>query len=118
MLEQCTKGTKKVRSGDKVVVIAGNCKGQVGTVVSCDEDKVFIQGVNLGKKHVKRSQQNPKGGIVEIERPIHVSNVCACDENGAPVKLKIQVDENGEKQLSYMKDGASVVYRSIKRTKR
>jgi large subunit ribosomal protein L24 len=117
MIKECIKRTNKVRAGDKVIVIAGNCKGQVGTVISCMSDKVLIQGINLRKKHVKRSQQNPKGGVVEIERPIHVSNVCACDENGAPLKLKVRVDTKGEKELYYLKNGQPVIYRSMKRSK-
>lgn len=112
------QGSKKVRAGDKVLVIAGNAKGQTGTVLACVGDRVLIQGVQLCKKHVKRSEQNPKGGFVEIERPIHVSNVKPCDDEGRALKLKVQVNNEGERELFYMKDGQPVVYRSMKRLKK
>ncbi len=118
MLNVAKQGSKKVRAGDKIIVIAGNAKGQTGTVLACVGDKVLVQGINLCKKHVKRSQQNPKGGVVEIERPIHVSNVRPCDDEGRPLKLKIQVNENGERELYSMKDGQRVLYRSMKRSKK
>jgi large subunit ribosomal protein L24 len=108
------KGSKKVRKGDKVVVIAGNMKGQSGTVLECLEDRVIVEGINVRKKAVKPSQQNPKGGFQEIETPIHLSNVCPCDEAGQPLKLKVQTNESGERELFYMKDGERIIWRSIK----
>ncbi|MCE5294397.1 MAG: 50S ribosomal protein L24, partial [Chlamydiales bacterium] len=60
--------SKKIRAGDKVLVTAGNCKGQTGSVIRSMGEKVLVQGINLCKKHVKRSQQHPKGGVVEMER--------------------------------------------------
>ena len=109
--------SKKIRKGDIVVVIAGNCKGQSGTVLSYKDDRVVVQGLNMKKKHVKPSQQNQKGGIVEIEGSMHVSNVCVCDDNGTPLKLKLQRDANGEGQLYYMNGSEKVVYRQIKSPK-
>lgn len=108
-------GSRNIRTGDSVVVIAGNSKGQSGKVVRCIEDRVVVQGVNMSKKHVKRSQQNPKGGVVEMERPIHISNVAACDEAGQPVKLQARFDSAGQKELVYDKDGKLVTWRSMKR---
>lgn len=111
------KGSKKVRSGDKVVVIAGNAKGQFGTVLACMDDRVVVQGINIAKKSVKKSQQNPKGGVVEVERSIHVSNVCPCDESGAALKVKTRFNEQGEKELYYKKESQTMVWRSIKTKK-
>jgi len=118
MVHEQRKGSKKVRSGDKVVVISGNARGQVGTVLACMDDKVVVQGVNLCKKHVKRSQQFPQGGTIERERPIHVSNVCPCDEEGRPVKLKVRVSNEGDRELYYLSEGQQVAWRSIKRSKK
>lgn len=70
-----SKRTKSIRKGDTVFVIAGNERGKTGSVLAHSEGKVLVQGLNMRKKHVKRSQQNPNGGIVEREMPIHVSNV-------------------------------------------
>lgn len=113
MMLNKSKGSKKVKAGDTVLVIAGNNKGQKGKVLSCTEDRVLVQGINLCKKHVKRSQQNPKGGIVEMERTIHVSNVCPCDEEGNALKLKVRI-QDGQKDLVHEKDGQTVVWRSLK----
>lgn len=109
--------TKKIRKGDKVLVIAGASKGQTGTVLRFVGERIVIQGLNMKKKHVKPSERNPKGGIVEIEAPIHISNVCVCDENGAPLKLKVERQDNGDAVLYSMKGEERVVYRMLKSPK-
>ena len=108
-------GSKKVRKGDHVVVIAGNARGQQGTVVACFGDRVVVGGVNMRKRHVKRSKAYPQGGRIDVESPIHVSNVRACDAEGHPLKLKVRISEQGERELVYLKDGKPVVWRSMKR---
>jgi large subunit ribosomal protein L24 len=72
----------KIKTGDKVIVIAGADKGKVGTVQKAFPKlhKVVVDGVNVRKKHQKPSQQNPDGSIVEIYAPIDVSNVAVYDE--------------------------------------
>ncbi len=109
---------KKVRKGDLVVVIAGNAKGQKGTVAACFGDSVIVDGVNMRVRHVKRSQAHPQGGRLNVEGPIHISNVCACDEEGNPLKLKTRTNDQGERELVYSKNGQTVVWRSIKRSKK
>lgn len=66
-----------VRKGDLVQVIAGNQKGSEGKIVQLitKKSQVIVEGVRLIKKHVRRSQQDPNGGIIEREGPIQVSNV-------------------------------------------
>jgi large subunit ribosomal protein L24 len=70
-----------VRSGDQVIVIAGNDKGKTGTVVTAlpQRDRVIVEGVNVRWKHRKPTQQNPQGERVQVECPIHVSNVMHLD---------------------------------------
>ncbi len=70
----------KLKVGDKVVVIAGSNKGKEGTIkkVLKKENKVIIDGVNLVKKHMKDNGQQT-GGIMEVEAPIHASNVMILD---------------------------------------
>ena len=70
----------KLKTGDKVVVIAGKSKGKEGTIISIlkDEDKVVVEGVNMVKKHIKPNGQQ-SGSIVEKEAPIHISNVMIVD---------------------------------------
>jgi len=66
-----------VKSGDEVVVITGKEKGKRGKIVSVltKKSRVIVEGVNIQKKHLRKSQQNPNGSIVEREGSIHVSNV-------------------------------------------
>lgn len=111
------KVSKKIRAGDKVLVTAGNSKGSTGTVIRSMGEKVLVQGINLCKKHVKRSQQNPKGGVVEMEKPIHVSNVAPCDEAGNRVKVKVEINKDGTKELVYENNGQKSSWRSMKTSK-
>lgn len=117
MMTSKPTGTKKVRKGDKVLVLSGNNRGQTGTVLTCKGDKVVIQGLNVRKKHLKRTQDAPKGRIVEIERPIHISNVKVCVEGDTAAKLKVRQDGQGQRQLVYSKGDQEVVYRSVKKPK-
>lgn len=115
LISQSSK-TKKIRKGDTVVVIAGNERGRVGTVQSCKEDTVVVQGLNVRKKHVKPNQAAPKGRIIEMERPIHVSNV-KLYVDGKAVKVKVRTDKQGDRQFVYQAGDQEVVYRSIKKPK-
>jgi large subunit ribosomal protein L24 len=67
----------KLKRDDSVVVIAGAEKGKTGRVLNVDRDngRVLVEGVNRRKKTVRRSQDNPQGGIIERESPVHISNV-------------------------------------------
>lgn len=75
----------KIKKGDNVKVISGNAKGATGEVVKVlvDDAKVIVTGVNKVKKHTKPSAKNPQGGIVEVEAPIHISNVMLLDGDTA-----------------------------------
>ena len=69
--------SKKIKEGEEVVVIAGDHKGKKGKVLQVlrDKNRVIVEGINLLKKHEKKTQDNPQGSIVEREFPIHYSNV-------------------------------------------
>ncbi|MCB1111373.1 MAG: 50S ribosomal protein L24 [Chlamydiales bacterium] len=116
--ETNTRTSKKIRTGDTVMAIAGNFRGQTGEVMSVEGDKITVRGINVRKKHVKRSQLNPQGGIVEREYPIHRSNVMVCVNNDVPVRLHVKCDKNGERHLAYNDGGKEVVYRTLKQTKK
>ena len=66
-----------VQKGDEVEVISGNHKGKTGTVleVNAAKEQVIVEGVRVMKKAVRRSEQNPDGGILDQDGPIHISNV-------------------------------------------
>ena len=78
----------KIKTGDTVTVLAGDHKGAEGKVMSVDleKNKAIVEGVNMVKKHEKPSAQNPQGGIVEKEAPIHISNLSLM-ENGEAVRV-------------------------------
>ena len=66
----------RIKKGDQVVVTTGKNKGQRGEVMRVTGDHVFVQNVNLAKRHTKPNPQaNQPGGIVEREAPIHISNI-------------------------------------------
>lgn len=70
-----------VKKGDKVQVISGKDKGKQGVILEAipKKNRVIVEGVNIVKKHTKPSQANPQGGILEVEAPIHASNVMPVD---------------------------------------
>ena len=85
-----------IKKGDKVKVITGAYKGTIGEVkaVFPKEDRVIVEGVNMVKKHLKPTQANPEGGIVEKEAKIHVSNVMLYDEKAkvaSRITTKVEV---------------------------
>jgi len=93
----------KIRAGDKVKVISGKDKGKVGKVVKVykDDDRVLVEGVNIVKKHIKPGVANEKGGIVQIERPVHISNVMYFDEKAnKPTRLGMQLVEGAKYRIS------------------
>jgi large subunit ribosomal protein L24 len=116
-MENKSSSTKKIRKGDMVVAIAGNSRGLTGVVQSRDGDKIIVQGLNVRKKHVKKTQDAPKGRIMEIEKPIHASNLKVYVEGNTAAKLKVRTNEQGDRQLVYKKDDRELVYRSIKKPK-
>ena len=88
----------KLKTGDKVVVIAGANKGKEGNITKVLNDKVLVEGVNVHKKHLKPKNNNGTGEIVEVERPIHRSNVMLVDpKTKKPTRIKIDFDKNGKK---------------------
>jgi large subunit ribosomal protein L24 len=66
-----------VKKGDQVVVLSGKDRGRTGRILRVipKKDRVVVEGVNIIKRHTRPTQRNPKGGILEKEAPIHISNV-------------------------------------------
>ena len=107
--------SKWIRRGDKVVVIAGNEKGQTGTVLNRSGHRVVIEGLNIRKKHI-RPKSRASQGIVEMETPMHISNVSLCNEKGTAIKVKVKQTKSG-KQLIYLEADKEVVYRDATKSK-
>ena len=93
-----TQNKLHVRKGDRVKVISGNYRGATGQVLRTEPDRrrVVVDGVNMRKRHRGPTRENPEGGIMTFEQPIHVSNVMLlcphCDE---PARTSRQRDADG-----------------------
>lgn len=85
----------KIQKGDKVIIIAGKNRNQTGVVerVLPIKNRVVVTGINMVKKHLKRTQANPQGGIVDKTLPLHLSNVMLLDpKTGKPTRIGIKTD--------------------------
>ena len=88
-----------IKKGDTVCVIAGDNKGQQGKVlkVEVSKQRAIVEGVNLVKKATKPNAQNPQGGIVEQEAPIHISNLQLLDpQSGKPTRVGRRANAEGK----------------------
>jgi large subunit ribosomal protein L24 len=99
----------KIKTGDTVKVIAGDHKGSEGKVlkVLLDKNKAIVEGVNVIKKHTKPSAQNPQGGIVEKEAPIHVSNLSLLTKKGETTRVGYKIE--GDKKVRFAKKSNEVI---------
>ena len=99
----------RIRKNDEVAVIAGKDKGKTGRVLRVDRDagRVLVEGVNLAKKAMRKRRQEDRGGIMDIEMPIHISNVMLMTRNEKPTRVSTKV-ENGEKTRVARKSGEAV----------
>lgn len=89
----------KIKSGDTVIVTAGEHKGSQGEVLRVfrEKNKAIVEGVNVVKKHEKPSAANPQGGIAEKEAPIHISNLSLVDpKSGEATRVGYRM-EDGKK---------------------
>lgn len=87
----------KIKKGDKVKIIAGKDKGRDGIVeaVYKKQSKVLVAGANIYKKHVKKNEKMPQGGVVELPRSINVSNVVLiCPKCNKISKIGYKVEKN------------------------
>ncbi len=103
-MEKVRKFKLKIRKGDKVKIIYGKDKGKEGVVekVYPKSGKLLIPGINLYKKHVKKSEQFPQGGVVEIPRPIDVSKVMLiCPKCKKPTRVGYKL--TGDKKFRICK---------------
>ena len=107
----------KVRKDDMVKVISGKDRGKTGRVLRTepDRDRVFVEGLNMQKRHQRartlqdtQRQQNLEGGVIEVEGPIHVSNVQLLDpDSGDPTRVGI-VREDGRRKRVARRSGTVI----------
>ena len=79
-----------IKKNDTVFVISGSERGKSGKVLRVDRkaNRVYVQGLNMQKKTVRRSQEKPQGGIMDVEGPIHISNVMNEERYRARIEAK------------------------------
>ena len=106
--------SKWIKKDDQVIVITGNNKGKNGKVLQRDEDFVVVQGINMRKKHLKKSQKSQISQIIETEMPIHISNVALCTKEGEKIKPRIKMKPNGGRDLVYYINNKETFLRNIK----
>ena len=96
----------RLQRDDQVTVIAGKDKGKSGRVLRVDRknSRVLVEGVNIVKKAMRKKRENDRGGIIEIEAPIHISNVMLLTKSGKPSRIGYRV-ENGVKSRIAKKTG-------------
>ena len=101
----------KIKKGDRVKVIAGKDKDKEGLVLRSlpKRQRVVVEKVNIAKKAMRPTQQNPQGGITSIEAPIHVSNVMlVCPECKEATRVGSRVNEDGKKVRVCKKCGKDI----------
>jgi large subunit ribosomal protein L24 len=103
----------KIRRDDDVIVISGKDKGKTGKVLRVDRkaQKVFVEGLNMIKRHQRPNPANPNAqvGVIEREAPIHVSNVAIVDpKDNKPTRVGVRRDDNGRRMRVTKRSGSEL----------
>jgi large subunit ribosomal protein L24 len=99
-----------IRTGDTVEVVAGNDRGTKSRVIKVNREtgKAIVEGVNRAKKHIRRSQKYPQGGVLSKEMPVQLSNLkFVCTSCGKSARLGARFLDDGVKERFCKKCGAS-----------
>ncbi len=107
----------RIRTDDQIQVISGKDKGKQGKVIRTNPEKqtVYVENVNMIKRH-QRAQPSPdgrgqgkEGGIIEMEGPIHVSNVALVDPtDNKPTRIGIRITDEGVRQRYSKRTGEAI----------
>jgi large subunit ribosomal protein L24 len=103
----------KLRTDDEVIVISGKDKGKTGKVLRVDRatERVFVEGLNMIKRHQRPTpgRPNQQVGVIEREGPIHVSNVAIVDpKDHKPTRVGVRRDENGRRMRVTRRSGSEL----------
>lgn len=101
----------RIKKDDQVVVIAGKDKGKTGKVLQVipEAQRVLVEHVNMVKKAMRKTQTNQQGGIMEIEAPLHISNLMLVDKKtNTPTRFGVSVLKDGTK-VRVSKKSAEVI---------
>ena len=100
----------KIKKGDSVVVLSGKDKGRTGEVIKSlpKDGKVVVAGVNIATRHRKPTQENPQGGLVRTDAPMHASKVAIADpKDGKPTRVRFET-KDGKKVRVAVKSGETI----------
>jgi large subunit ribosomal protein L24 len=100
-----------VVTGDEVLVVRGDDKGKRGQVMRVfpKKGRVTVKGVNIVKRHRKARTAEEQSGIIEMEAPIHASNVMLIDpKSGEPTRTRMRLDEDGTKERIAVRSGEAI----------
>ena len=103
----------KIRHDDNVIVISGKDKGKTGKVIRVEPDKgrVYVEGLNMVKRHQRpvAGRPNLQVGVIEKEGPIHVSNVAIVDpKDYKPTRIAVRRDDNGRRMRVTKRSGSEL----------
>lgn len=100
----------KIKTGDTVIVIAGEHKGKQGKVskVFIDKNKAIVEGVNMVSVHTKPSAKSPQGGIIKKEAPLHVSNLSLIDPK-TKMATRVGFKVENDKKVRFSKKSNQVI---------
>ncbi|NQT95162.1 MAG: 50S ribosomal protein L24 [Candidatus Omnitrophica bacterium] len=90
----------KIKKNDNIKVLSGRDKGKTGKVLKIfpGKHKAIVEGVNFLKRHAKKTQNNPKGGIVQKESPINISSLAViCTRCNKPTRIGVSILSDGSK---------------------
>jgi large subunit ribosomal protein L24 len=102
---------RHVKKGDVVMIIAGDDKGKTGEVLSVDvgDGRVLVQGINRVYRHLKPSRQHPRGGRIQKEMPVSISNVLPVDpKTNKPTRVAFRIGADGSKERQAKKSGQAL----------
>ena len=101
--------TTKLRKDDPVIVVSGRERGKQGKILKINRTKgtVVVSGVNLVKKTMRKKRQEDKGGIVDVESPLNISNVMYANKDRRS-RIVYKLDKNGVKQRVTVKGGNKI----------
>ncbi len=100
-----------IKKGDTVKVICGKDKGKTGKVLKVlwNQSRILVEGINLVKKHTRRTQENQKGGVIDKEGLIHISNIMLfCKQCNKAVRTKINILKDNSKTRLCVKCGNGI----------
>ena len=103
----------KLRTDDEVIVISGKDKGKVGKIIRVERsrDRVYVEGINIVKRHQRPSPGNPNApvGVIEREGPVHVSNVALLDpKDRKPTRVGTRRTEEGARMRVTKRSGTEI----------